>query len=106
MLRLRGLFVFFALVCLLGGGLLHGQDSITAAKLKGYLPPNYGKLGLSDEQKQKVYKIQGDYNQKTADLEKQLKALKEQEKSDLLKVLSEGQKAKLKELLIGKELDK
>ena len=31
-------------------------------KAKGMLPPNWGKLGLSDEQKQKIYKIQNKYD--------------------------------------------
>ena len=54
MTRLLGLSVI--VLVLFVGGWLVAQDAI-----KGTLPANYGKLGLSDEQKQKVYKIQAEY---------------------------------------------
>ena len=66
-------------VAFLASNLLQGQD--TPAKIKGMLPPNWGKLGLSDEQKQKVYKVQADYGEKIAGLEKQVKDLKSQERA-------------------------
>jgi len=103
MMRLRGVFLVVA-IALLAGGVLHGQDKKDDApvKLKGQLPPNWGKLGLTDEQKQKVYKVQADFDQKKAALEKQLKDLKSQERGEMEKVLSDAQKARLKELLLGK----
>ena len=57
------------------GGWLHGEDAKDkdTPKLKGQLPANWGKLGLTDEQKQKVYKVQAEFKEKIADLEKQLK---------------------------------
>jgi len=30
-------------------------------KVKGFLPMNWGKIGLSDDQKQEIYKIQAKY---------------------------------------------
>jgi hypothetical protein len=84
-----------AVLALLTGGWLVGQE------VKGYLPANYGKLGLSDEQKQKVYKIQADYKAKAESLERQLAALKTEQKSALEGVLTPAQKTKLKEILLG-----
>jgi len=84
----------------LSGGLL-GQDK-TDPKIKGVLPPNWGKLGLTDEQKQKVYKLEADYKGKIADLQKQIDELKGKEKEDLLKVLSDEQKKRLKDILADK----
>ena len=79
-------------------GELSGQDT----KLKGTLPANWGKLGLSDEQKQKVYKVQADFGDQIAKLEAQVKDLKAKEKTEMEKVLTDAQKARLKELLLGK----
>ena len=95
----RCLAMLLALL-LMTGGLLSGAD--TKDKLKGTLPANWGKLGLSDEQKQKVYKVQADYKEKIADLEKQLKEAKENEKGDMEKVLTDDQKKRLRELLGSK----
>jgi hypothetical protein len=109
MTRLPGLIGVLALALFIGGA-LHGQDKKdakdTPAKVKGVLPANWGKLGLSDEQKQKVYKIQGEYGDKIAGLEKQLKELKETEKSEMTKVLTDAQKGLLKEILLKKLPDK
>jgi hypothetical protein len=99
----QGVCVLLA-VALVVGTSLQGQEKKddTPVKLKGVLPANWGKLGLSDEQKQKIYKIQGDFDTKTAGLEKQLKDLKAQEQSEMLKVLTDAQKARLKEILLEK----
>ena len=103
--RLPGLIGVLALALLIGGA-LHGQqdkkDAKDTAKAKGTLPANWGKLGLSDEQKRKVYKLQGDYNEKIGALEKQVKELKATEKAEMEKVLTDAQKARLKEILLGK----
>ncbi|MBY0527847.1 MAG: hypothetical protein K2R98_30905 [Gemmataceae bacterium] len=74
----------------------------TPTKVKGVLPANWGKLGLTDEQKQKVYKVQADYRDKISDLEKQIKDLKDKEKGDMEKVLTDEQKKRLKDILTGK----
>lgn len=102
MIRLRGLLVLLLVTFALGGVSLGQTAKDEPVKFKGVLPQNWGKLGLSDEQKQKVYKVQNDYDQKMATLEKQLKDLKAQEKSEMEKVLTEAQKARLREILLGK----
>ena len=102
MIRLRGLLVLLLVLFALGGISLGQSAKDEPVKFKGVLPQNWGKLGLSDEQKQKVYKVQNDYDQKMATLEKQLKDLKAQEKGEMEKVLTDAQKARLKEILLGK----
>jgi hypothetical protein len=96
MRRVPGMILVLAVAFVLSGGLL-GQE-----KLKGVLPPNWGKLGLTDEQKQKVYKVEADYKGKIADLQKQIDELKSKEKDDLFKVLTDEQKKRLKDILAEK----
>ena len=60
MARLRVLVGVLVLVVAAGGGFLLGQDSKDGGKVRGQLPPNWGKLGLTDKQKQTVYRIQAD----------------------------------------------
>jgi hypothetical protein len=98
---------------LLGGGWLWAQDNKEskelkkeeppAQRLRGQLPANYKKLGLSDEQIQKIYRIQADYQTKVRELEDQIKKLKIQEKSEIEKVLTKAQRERLKEILTGEE---
>jgi hypothetical protein len=56
---------------LLTAGTILGQDKTEQPKLKGALSSNWGKFGLSDQQKRAIYKIQGDYHDKIAPLKKQ-----------------------------------
>lgn len=47
----------------LRGGLLHGQDKKTKLPSStASLPANWAKLGLTDEQKLKVYEVQADFD--------------------------------------------
>src|SRR5262245_5070390 len=99
MTSLRGIILIIA-VALLSGAWLHGQDKKDdTTKFKGVLPANWAKLGLTDDQKQKVYKVQTEYNDKIGALEKQIKDLKATEKGEMEKVLTDAQKARLKEIL-------
>jgi TolA-binding protein len=100
MFRPRAVVGVFALAFLIVG-LTHGQGT-TDKKVKGTLPPNWAKLGLTDKQKQEVYKIQSDYADKIADLETKIKDLKDKSKTDMEKVLTKEQKERLKEILTGK----
>jgi hypothetical protein len=59
-------------------------------------------LGLSEEQKQKVYTTRADYRAKIGALEQQIDKLKAQEQAELLKILTDAQKARLREILVGK----
>src|ERR1051325_4571690 len=64
-------------------------------KLKGFLPKYWSKLGLTDAQKQDVYRTQAKYSDQIKKLQDQLDALKEEEKQELAKVLSPEQKKRL-----------
>jgi hypothetical protein len=85
----------------MAGGTLFGDDEKTT-KAKGSLPQNWSKLGLTDEQKQKVYSIQGQYRTKIDGLQQQVKQLQKQERDELGRVLTDAQKARLKEILASK----
>lgn len=74
----------------------------SGAKMRGQLPQNWSKLGLSEEQKQRVYKVQNDIRAKIDSLQKQINDMKEQERKELEKVLTPAQKERLREILTGK----
>lgn len=75
-------------------------------KKKGALPANFGKLGLSDEQKQKVYSIQAKYKTEKDDLNKKLKKVTDDQNADVFGVLTPDQKEKLKELTSFEKTEK
>jgi hypothetical protein len=60
MARLRVVILGIAFVGLCSPW-VEGQDKAKekepSTKMRGQLPPNWGKLGLTDEQKQKVYRV-------------------------------------------------
>jgi TolA-binding protein len=102
--RLR-LAVTCSLALFLGAGWLMGQDGKSTsddtpsqAKVKGALPTYYGRLGLTDEQKQKVYKIHQSYKSKIDALKDQIADLSNQQQVELLKVLNDTQRTHLREL--------
>jgi hypothetical protein len=114
MLRTFGcLLAFFGMAVLLSGALT-GQEpqkedpkvikkDDPLPKVKGVLPANWGKLGLTVDQRQRVYTIQNKYGAEidllTAKIA-QLKATRDQEMKD---VLSPEQKKRLEDILLGKK---
>jgi hypothetical protein len=92
---------------LLAGGWLLGQtkpadDSTpTPTKLRGVLPPNFKKLGLTDEQTRHIYRIRGTYGAKIDVLVQQIRDLRAEEMGEIEKILTDAQKARLKELKLG-----
>ncbi len=109
MYRLKLLASMFV-VALLTSGFLMGEDKKAEDKktekepvvVKSQLPRYFKQLGLSDAQRKDIYKIRGKYQEKIEELQRQIAALKEQEKTDLDNILSDAQKARLKELRAGK----
>lgn len=99
MLRSRILPGMLCLVFL--GGLLLAQDTPTV-RPRGQLRQGWKQLGLTEEQVTKIYTIQADYRTKIAALEAQIKELKSKQETDEFKVLTEAQKARLKEIFAGK----
>jgi hypothetical protein len=103
--RLRLMIVAAAFVAV-ASPWVAGQDPAKpkdpAPKMRGQLPPNWGKLGLSDEQKQKVYAAQTKYREKIDTLKKQMADLLDQEKKEMEGVLTDAQKSRLREIVSGK----
>lgn len=70
-----------------------------AKKPAGRLPSHYGKLGISSEQRAKIYGVQATYKKQIADLQKQIDALKAKQNTEVQAVLTADQKKKLDEIL-------
>jgi hypothetical protein len=73
-----------------------------AVKVKGSLPPNWGKLGLSDDQKQSIYKIQGKYGEELDKLDAKIRELKAARDKEMRALLTAEQKKRYEELLLSK----
>jgi hypothetical protein len=73
-----------------------------APRSRGVLPAMWSKLGLTDEQKQRLYATQSEYTAKIEDLRRQMRKLQREERMELEKVLTDAQKARLKELITEK----
>jgi hypothetical protein len=111
MLRLSMLALLGGLLTLSGG--VVGQDSkkevVKAEKkdsapvrVKGMLPANWGKLGLSADQRQEIYKIQAKYNADIDKLEAKIKELRGTRDKEMKAVLTADQQKKLIEIRTGK----
>ena len=70
---------------------------------KGRLPPQYGKLGLTDAQKTKVYGVQDKFEDQIDALEKQISALKAKRDQEIEAVLTDDQRKILKALVESKD---
>jgi hypothetical protein len=81
-------------------GFSQQEKGDAAPAIKGKLPKNYSKLGLTDEQKQKIFTIEADFNTKIDGLRKQIKTLQAQQRVELEKVLTDDQKAALTRLIL------
>jgi hypothetical protein len=91
-------------VGLAAGGVLLGDDTKqeAPAKAKGTLPANWSKLGLTDQQKQKIYSARAEYRTKIDELRNQIRQLENAERVEMEKVLTDAQKARLREILTEK----
>jgi hypothetical protein len=72
-------------------------------KTKGYLPPGWKALGLSKDQSSEISKIHGTYKSKIAALQEQIDGLKIQERQEMVKLLTDEQKDKLRKLILPDE---
>ena len=86
---------------LMAGGLF-GDDKSPAPRGRGVLPPNWSKLGLTDEQKQHVYSVEARYRARIDELERQIKQVRKEERAALERVLTSAQRARLREILAEK----
>lgn len=71
-------------------------------RVKGVLPMNWGKIGLTDAQRQDIYKVQAKYNAEVDKLEAKIKELKASRDKEMKAVLTPDQKKKLEDILTGK----
>jgi len=74
-------------------------------KLKGTLPANFGKLNLSDSQKQQIYRLQANYAEQIEALEKQIEKTRAERNEAYRKVLTKAQRDRLDEIRRGTKED-
>src|SRR6476619_299642 len=93
-------FALLGAMFVVSGGLV-GQDAKKGqeskkddppVKAKGVLPMNWGKIGLSEDQKQQIYKIQNKYDEEIDKLDAKIKDLKAARTKDMKGVLTADQK--------------
>jgi hypothetical protein len=87
------------------GGLLFGDDTKKEQPARGArasLPANWAKLGLTDDQKQKILATRTEYRTKIDALQREIKDLQKKELDECVKVLTDAQKARLKEIAAEK----
>jgi len=106
--RVAGLAV--AILVLTAAGTLLGADEKKAAKgSHTRVDALAAKLGLNDEQKEKIRKIHADFDKKEDPIEHRLRTLHHEEREELSKVLNDEQRAKVPEVMkaeMQKEWDK
>ena len=93
------IFACCALIGLAQEGTKPAAKPAQAEQEKGRLPANYGKLGLTEAQKNSIYEVQKKYKSQLDDLEKQLDALKSKRDGEIEMVLSDAQRKILKDLV-------
>ena len=69
-----------------------------SARYKGQLPPRWKQLGLTEDQTQKVYKVQARYNEQIDKMEDQIRELKSKRDRERYEVLTADQKKRLEDL--------
>jgi flagellar motility protein MotE (MotC chaperone) len=109
MKSIRGVFFGLGVVtCLVLGGAIGQEKGDKTEKTKkeepnvkarGQLPQYWGQLGLTDTQKQDVYKVQAKYNEQIEKLEAKIAELKSSMTSDRSKILTTEQKKRLEEII-------
>ena len=72
------------------------------SKGRGQLPTYWAQLGLTDLQKQSIYKIQGKHNEESDKLELQIKEMKGKMIEERSKILTAEQKVRLEDILKAK----
>jgi hypothetical protein len=101
------------LVILLAGGWLMGDDKKSNPNdpppVRVSLPPNFKKLGLTDTQRRDILRVRANYAGKIDKLKQEIAELQQQEKADVEKLLTDAQRARLREIRsgdTGKDKDK
>lgn len=103
-LTVAGSLVWIAIASRLVGE--EGTETPKAVKKNtgNRLPKNYGKLGLTQQQKDRIYEIQGKYNPQISELEAKIKQLRSERDQMIESALTPAQRERLVELRgAGKE---
>jgi Spy/CpxP family protein refolding chaperone len=82
------------------------KDDPNTGKLTGRLPQNWGKIGLTDDQKKEIYKIQHKYDTEIDKLDAKIKELRKTKDTEIKAILTPDQQKRLAEIVVGKEKDK
>lgn len=101
---MKTLRISMVAVALVAAVTVWAQDD-KGKKAAARLPNNYGKLALSDEQKARVYKIVGEYEDQILAIESELAMVKAKRDAACESVLTPGQRARLRELLAPPKKD-
>ena len=92
--------IVFVMVLAGSGWLLADDDKKDPpTRTDGMLPAGFNKLGLSEAQWQKVYDTLFEYKTKIDELKNQIRDLEIKEGEELQKILTDAQKARLREVL-------
>lgn len=67
---------------------------------RGRLPSNFGKLGISEQQRERIYSVQAEYNDRIDILLVQIEELRAARDAAIDEVLTDGQRQRLKELRV------
>lgn len=73
------------------------------ARVKGQLPPNWKKVGLTDDQIQQIYRIQNKHDDEIDKLQTKIDDLKSARIRDARAVLTAEQKKRLEDILLGRD---
>ncbi len=74
------------------------DSAATSKDYRGPLPSHYGKLGMSDAQKDKAYSILESYEEQIEKLRKQIEEIEAKRETEVATILTPGQKLRLQEL--------
>src|SRR5262245_28784967 len=104
MLRLSALvgMAILGTAFLVGTGTSQDAKKDTKAKTS-YVPAGWKSLGLSKEQTAEFAKIHNNYKSKITELQAKIDDFKNQEKQEMVKLLSTEQKDKLRKLVLPDE---
>jgi Spy/CpxP family protein refolding chaperone len=105
-MRIVAAFALLAGIAFVSFGGLMSQEKKDPPKTKGTLPRNWGKLELSADQKQAIYKVKVKYKEELQKLKEKEDQLKADELREMVKLLTPQQKKKLEELTTGGDTKK
>lgn len=102
MLRLRFMAPLLV-VGMFGSGFLMGEDKKTDKEIiiRARLPMYYSKLGLSQKQRNEIYRIHGKYQAEIQELTEKINDLRDQDRQACAKLLTAEQKERLRQILLG-----